>query len=76
MTDAGDADRVIEDLENTIDRLRRENEYLRRQAMKFDVFERPEALVQTLEHNLPYYTSNDWQKVIELIARRLSETCP
>jgi hypothetical protein len=71
-----DAERVIEDRDHTIDRLRRENTNLRWQAMKFDVFERPEVVAQALKHNLPDYTKDRWQRLIELIARFLSETRP
>ena len=47
-----DAERVIEDRDHTIDRLTRENENLRRQAMKFDDNERPEVVFQILKYIL------------------------
>ena len=45
-----DAERVIEDRDQTIECLRCEHENLRLQAMKFHDNERPEVVAQILKH--------------------------
>ena len=62
-----DAERVIEDLDHTIDRQRRDLENHRRHAIKVDDYERPEVVAQILEHNLRGWPRARWQALADLI---------
>ena len=71
-----DAERVIEDRDHTIDCLTRDLENHRQHAMKVGDYERPEVVVQILEHNLRGWPRARWQALVDLIRCLQSETRP
>ena len=64
-----DAERVIEDRDHTIDRMSRENENLRRRALKFGDYERPEVVAEALEPILRRWPRERRQALADLITR-------
>ena len=69
-----DAERAIEDRAQMIDRLMRELENHRRQALLFTDCERPGDVAQILRHRLPGWSKADWEALIDFIRRFLAET--
>jgi hypothetical protein len=62
-----DAERVIEDRDHTIDRLRRDLENHRRHAIEAADYERPEVVAQILEHRLRGWPRARWQALADRI---------
>ena len=71
-----DGERVIEDRDHTIVRLRRDLENHRRHAIKVADYERPEVVAEILKHNLRGWPRARWQALADRIRRLLSETRP
>ena len=71
-----DAERVIEERDQTIDRQAREHENLRQHAIKLDDCPRPEVVAQILKHILRSWPRARWQALIDHIRRFLSERHP
>jgi len=71
-----DAEREIEDRDQTIHRQARDLENHRLHALEFADYERPEVVFKILEHKLRGWPGARWQAFRDLIDRRLAETRP
>jgi hypothetical protein len=74
VADTTATDRMIEDLNHTIDRQARDLKNLRQNAMMFADDERPEVVFQVLLHRLRRWHRARWLALIGLIWRHLFDT--